>query len=113
MKEWLIRIKFKKIICNLILILILSIVLFPTIKANAASDDLNYYAINDINLRSQRDFSSSIVTVIPKNQKAIVKANSEDKDGWVEISYKGYKGYMKINYLTMLNPLQSYGEYYA
>ncbi|WP_271001758.1 SH3 domain-containing protein [Listeria seeligeri] len=113
MKEWLIRIKFKKIICNLILILILSIVLFPTIKANAASDDLNYYAINDINLRSQRDFSSSIVTVIPKNQKAIVKANSEDKDGWIEISYKGYKGYMKINYLTMLNPLQSYGEYYA
>ncbi|WP_338650786.1 SH3 domain-containing protein [Listeria seeligeri] len=108
-----ISIKFNKIIFKLLLIFLVSTVLFPTVKAYAASDDLYYYAINDVNLRSKRDFSSSTVTTIPKNQKMTVKANSEDKDGWVEISYKSYTGYMKINYLTMLNPLLSYGEYYA
>ncbi|MBC1637218.1 SH3 domain-containing protein, partial [Listeria welshimeri] len=113
MKEWLISIKFNKIIIKLLLLFLISTVLFPTIKVYAASADLQYYAINDVNLRSKRDFSSSTVTTVPKNQKMTVKANSEDKDGWVEISYKNYKGYMKINYLTMLNPLLSYGEYYA
>ncbi|MBC2308459.1 SH3 domain-containing protein [Listeria welshimeri] len=113
MKEWLISIKFNKIIIKLLLLFLISTVLFPTIKVHAASADLQYYAINDVNLRSKRDFSSSTVTTVPKNQKMTVKANSEDKDGWVEISYKNYKGYMKINYLTMLNPLLSYGEYYA
>lgn len=113
MKEWLISIKFNKIIIKLLLLFLISTVLFPTIKVYAASADLQYYAINDVNLRSERDFSSSTVTTVPKNQKMTVKANSEDKDGWVEISYKNYKGYMKINYLTMLNPLLSYGEYYA
>ncbi|EAF5656692.1 SH3 domain-containing protein [Listeria innocua] len=93
--------------------MLLGTVLFPTVKAYAASESLYYYAINDINLRSQRDFSSSVVTTIPKNEEVKVKPRSEDNDGWVEISYKSHTGYMKINYLTMLNPLRSYGEYYA
>ncbi|MBC1611620.1 autolysin, partial [Listeria welshimeri] len=82
MKEWLISIKFNKIIIKLLLLFLISTVLFPTIKVYAASADLQYYAINDVNLRSKRDFSSSTVTTVPKNQKMTVKAKSEDNDGW-------------------------------
>ncbi|RQW66905.1 autolysin [Listeria sp. SHR_NRA_18] len=103
----------KFVILGILCALSLSVVFSVDSTPKAATVSTYYYALNDINLRSKRDFSGSTVITVPKNDKMTVVDGSQDANGWVQISYKTKTGYMKINYMTMLNPKLSYSELYA
>ncbi|MBC1811280.1 SH3 domain-containing protein [Listeria booriae] len=103
----------KFVILGIISALFISAVFPFQSTSKAAAVNTYYYALNDINLRSKRDFSGNVVVKVPKNDKMTVVDGSQDTNGWVQISYKGKTGYMKLNYMTMLNPKLSYSELYA
>ena len=52
-----------------------------------------------LNLRSEPNTTSSIVTIAPRGAVAIV-SDAEAPDGWSKVWYKGYVGYMSDEFIT-------------
>lgn len=57
------------------------------------------YAMDGINLRKGRGTDKAIVTQIPLGGKLKIYPDTE-KDGWVKATYKGNKGYVKLEFVT-------------
>lgn len=57
-----------------------------------------------LNMRSQASTSSSIVTCLPKGTVVLV---TDSADGWYQVWYRGYAGYMSAGYLSFTTSAQS------
>ncbi len=73
----------------------------------------DYYASDVVNLRSGRDFSTSVSYVVPKGQIMYALQGSTDSNGWTEFQANGRKGYMQLRYVTAKIPNATYVNYYA
>lgn len=55
---------------------------------------------SEVNLRSGKGTSYSVLTVVPKSATVSVVNNTDE--GWVKVSYSSYSGYIKRDYLTVI-----------
>lgn len=69
-------------------------------EENADGEAKVVYAMDGINLRKGPRTDKSIVTQIPLGDKLKIYPDTE-KDGWVKAVYKGKKGYVKREYVTV------------
>ncbi len=70
-----------------------------SVSALAMSQGTATVNASALNLRSEPNTDSSIVTVAPRGAVAII-SDGEAPDGWSLVWYKGYVGYMSDEYLT-------------
>ncbi|WP_233448982.1 SH3 domain-containing protein [Paenilisteria weihenstephanensis] len=61
----------------------------------------SYTANDSINFRSERKWDSNVVASCAKGDTVSVVKNS-NVNGWVEIMYQGTRGYIPVQYLTVI-----------
>ncbi|MBM5597178.1 hypothetical protein D8Y16_08505 [Listeria seeligeri] len=71
----------------------------------------NYYAVSDLNLRSQNNWDSSVAGKVPKGAKVSIDLDS-DKNGWCMVTYGSVKGYM-LNTTSYFSTTPVLKTYYA
>ncbi|WP_271002192.1 SH3 domain-containing protein [Listeria seeligeri] len=70
-----------------------------------------YYAVSDLNLRSQNKWDSSVSGKVPKGAKVSIDLDSE-KNGWCMVTYGNVKGYM-LNTTSYFSTTPILKTYYA
>ncbi|WP_270993160.1 SH3 domain-containing protein [Listeria seeligeri] len=71
----------------------------------------NYYAVSDLNLRSQNNWDSSVAGKVPKGAKVSIDLDS-DKNGWCMVTYGSVNGYM-LNTTSYFSTTPVLKTYYA
>ncbi|MBC6304632.1 SH3 domain-containing protein, partial [Listeria immobilis] len=70
-----------------------------------------YYAVSDLNLRTQNNWDSSVAGKVPKGAKVSIDLDS-DKNGWCMVTYGSVKGYM-LNTTSYFSTTPVLKTYYA
>ena len=76
------------------------------VSAFAASSGGATVTASALNMRSEPNTDSSIVTVAPHGA-AVVVLGKDDASGWYKVWYKGNEGYMSPDYLSLADTLDS------
>ncbi len=66
--------------------------------ARADSEGAGTVTASALNMRSEASTSGAIVTCLPRGTVVVVTGKS---DGWYQVAYKGYTGYMSADYLEL------------
>ena len=66
--------------------------------ARADSEGAGTVTASALNLRSEASTSSSVLTCLPRGSVVVITGRL---DGWYQVAYKGYVGYMSADYLEV------------
>jgi uncharacterized protein YgiM (DUF1202 family) len=93
--------KLKKVILNMIILLLIAL-------SGYAQNTVKYTFAN-LNLRNAGNIQSKVLTVIPKGTSVTIVENCECK--WILVSYNGHIGYVSSKYLSKQKPTTKTVQY--
>ena len=92
-------------------VLLIVICLFAcsgAVSARADSEGAGTVTASALNMRSEPNTSSSVVTCLPRGTVVVVTGKS---DGWYQVAYRGSTGYMSSEYLDVSSSVDaSFGD---